>query len=194
MSTGAIIAIVVVAVILLVVLAVVLPRMKRTAAERKLKQEREQRAHEHRTRAENQRTKAELAEQEANKQRAEAEMQAAEAQKQRAEADIHAKQAELHEQGMADHELEGGRSSGNGRTDHDAGHDVSSRETAGREETLRPEDHNRTQETGGGRFREVSGGGRAHEPVDEGGDGGAAGGRRFVTPKEQSTDRESRLR
>ena len=92
MSTGAIIAIAAVAALVLIALTIAIPRMRRSAAERKIQQERRARAEEHRSHADQQRTKAELAEQEARKQRAEAE--------------IHAKRAELHENGLADHELE----------------------------------------------------------------------------------------
>src|SRR3712207_7790700 len=55
-------------------LPIFIPRMRRSAAERRLKWEREKRAGEHRERAKLQQTKAELAEQEARKQRAEAEI------------------------------------------------------------------------------------------------------------------------
>ena len=105
MSTGAIIAIAAVAALVLIALTIAIPRMKRSAAERKLQQERRARAEEHRSHADQQRTKAELAEQEARKQRAEAE--------------IHAKRAELHENGLADDELETGTTTTMDRTTTD---------------------------------------------------------------------------
>ena len=109
MSTGLIIAIVVIALILIVLFAVVLPRMRRNqqvkarereraARERELEQRRERVATEHRAEAEDRRGVAEEAEQRAQ-------MAAAEAQRERAEADLREERAKMHERGMADHEL-----------------------------------------------------------------------------------------
>lgn len=159
MSTGAIIAIAVLAAIVLVALFVVVPRMRRSAAERRLNWERQKRAEEHRERAKLQQTRADLAEQEARKQRAEAE--------------IHAKRAELHEHGLADHELESGPTAedpvAEGR-DTDRLRDQRTRDEA----TL-------DDPQGGGRYRDLSSGGRAHEPepTDD------TGERRFVRRDER---------
>lgn len=102
MSTGLIIAIVVIALILLVLFAFVLPRARRTAQvkarERELHQRREHRADEHRQEAMERRNEAEMAEQRAR-------MAESEAQRERAEADMREQRAEMHERGMADHEL-----------------------------------------------------------------------------------------
>lgn len=162
MSTGAIIAIVVVAIIILILLLVLLPRMRKQAAEKKaenerrererrLEAEREEKAQEHRSTADNQRHKAELAE--------------AEAKRSRAEADINAKRADMHESGLADDQLPSGTASAspNGRADRDR--------------NLRPGDDrggdvDRSRSTGAvgsdQSVRDVSGGGRAHEPAQEG--------------------------
>jgi FtsZ-interacting cell division protein ZipA len=102
MSTGLIIAIVVVALILLVLFAFVLPRARRTAQvkarERELEQRRERVAEEHRTEAEERRGMAERAEQKAQ-------MAQAEAERERAEAELRERRAQMHERGMADDEL-----------------------------------------------------------------------------------------
>lgn len=102
MSTGAIIAIVVVALILLAVLAFVLPRMRKNAQvrarERELGQRREHAAEQHRAEAGERRREAEMAEQKAR-------MADTEAKRERAEAELREQRAEMHEQGMADHEL-----------------------------------------------------------------------------------------
>jgi FtsZ-interacting cell division protein ZipA len=102
MSTGLIIAIVVIALILLALFAFVLPRARRTAKvkarERELGQRREHRAEEHREEAMERRNQAEMAEQKAK-------MAAAEAERERAEAQMREQRAEMHERGMADHEL-----------------------------------------------------------------------------------------
>jgi FtsZ-interacting cell division protein ZipA len=102
MSTGLIIAIVVVALILIALFAFVLPRMRRTAQvrarERELGQRREQVAGEHREEASTREREADMAERRAELARTEAE-------RQRAEANLHQQRAEMHEQGMADHEL-----------------------------------------------------------------------------------------
>jgi type II secretory pathway pseudopilin PulG len=104
MSTGAIIAIVVVVLILLAVVAFVLPRMRRKAEvrarERELGQRREQVADHHRTEASSREREAEMAERKAQ-------LAQAEAEKQRAQAHMEQEQADLHERGMADDELVG---------------------------------------------------------------------------------------
>ena len=101
MSTGLIIAIVVVALILIGLLFL-LPRMKRKAElkkrERELGQRREAVAGEHHQVAD---TRA----QEADKAEREARMAQKEAERQRAEAELHRERATMHEQGQADHEL-----------------------------------------------------------------------------------------
>jgi FtsZ-interacting cell division protein ZipA len=102
MSTGLIIAIVVIALILIALFAVILPRARRgaeaKARERELEQRREQRAGEHREEAAERRNQAEMAEQRAR-------MAETEAQKERAEAEMREQRAEMHERGMADDEL-----------------------------------------------------------------------------------------
>jgi FtsZ-interacting cell division protein ZipA len=102
MSTGLIIAIVVIALILIALFAFVLPRARRTAQvkarERELNQRREQRAEEHRTEAAERRSEAEMAEQRAR-------MAQTEAQRERAEAEMREQRAQMHERGMADDEL-----------------------------------------------------------------------------------------
>src|SRR6476661_4632485 len=104
MSTGLIIAIVVVALILIAVFAFVLPRARRKAEvrarERELAERREVVADHHRTEASTREREAELAERKAS-------MAQAEAEKQRAEAQLQHEQAKLHERGMADDELIG---------------------------------------------------------------------------------------
>jgi FtsZ-interacting cell division protein ZipA len=102
MSTGLIIAIVVIALILLVLFAFVLPRARKGAEmkkrEHELEQRREHRAEEHRVEAAERRNEAEMAEQRAR-------MAETEAQKERAEAEMREQRAQMHERGMADHEL-----------------------------------------------------------------------------------------
>ena len=101
MSTGLIIAIVVVALILLAVLFLI-PRMKRQAQlkkrERELGHRREAVATEHREVASTREREAEQAEREAR-------MAQKEAERQRAEAELHQERATMHERGDADHEL-----------------------------------------------------------------------------------------
>ena len=101
MSTGLIIAIVVVALILLAVLFFI-PRMKRQAAlkkrERELGHRREAVATEHREVASSREREAEQAEQQAR-------IAQKEAERQRAEAELHQERATMHERGDADHEL-----------------------------------------------------------------------------------------
>jgi FtsZ-interacting cell division protein ZipA len=102
MSTGLIIAIVVIALILLVLFAFVLPRARRTAQvkarERELGKRRERVADEHRAEAEERRGQAEMAEQRAQ-------MAESEAKRERAEAELREQRAQMHERGMADDEL-----------------------------------------------------------------------------------------
>jgi FtsZ-interacting cell division protein ZipA len=102
MSTGAIVAIVVVALIILALLAFVLPRMRRTAEvrarERELEQRRDRVATEHQQVATERDREAEAADQRAR-------LAQAEAERQRAEAQVHERQAEMHKQGLADDEL-----------------------------------------------------------------------------------------
>ncbi len=101
MSTGLIIAIVVVALILLALLFFI-PRMKRQAElkkrERELHHRRETVATEHREVAGTREREAEQAERQAR-------MAQKEAERQRAEAELHQERAAMHEQGEADHEL-----------------------------------------------------------------------------------------
>jgi hypothetical protein len=102
MSTGAIIAIVVVALIVLALLAFMLPRMRAKARvqkrERELQNRREQVAGEHRAEADARERQATEAEQRARIAQREAEAE-------RAQAELHSERAGLHERGMADHEL-----------------------------------------------------------------------------------------
>ena len=102
MSTGAIIAIVIVALIVIALLAFVVPRMRARARvrarERELQQRREQVAGEHRAEAETRQREAAQAEQKARIAQREAEAQ-------RAQAQVHEERAGLHERGMADDEL-----------------------------------------------------------------------------------------
>jgi FtsZ-interacting cell division protein ZipA len=102
MSTGLIIAIIVVAVVLIALFAFVLPRARRNAQvrarERELGQRRERAAEEQRVEAAERNRQAELAEHKAH-------MAESEAQRERAEAELREQRAQMHEQGMADHEL-----------------------------------------------------------------------------------------
>jgi FtsZ-interacting cell division protein ZipA len=104
MSTGLIIAIIIVALLLIALFAFVLPRARRQAQvrarERELGQRRERAADEHREEAETRRRDAEMAEHKAQ-------MAQAEAQRERAEANLREQRAQLHERGMADDELIG---------------------------------------------------------------------------------------
>jgi len=101
MSTGLIIAIVVVALILLAILFFI-PRMRRKAElkkrERELGKRREAVATEHREVADTRGREAEEAERRAR-------MAQKEAERQRAEAELHQERATMHERGEADHEL-----------------------------------------------------------------------------------------
>ncbi len=102
MSTGLIIAIVVIALILIALFAFVLPRARRTAEvkarERELEQRREHVAGEHRAEAGERSRQAEMAEQKAR-------MAESEAKRERAEAEMREQRAQMHERGMADDEL-----------------------------------------------------------------------------------------
>jgi hypothetical protein len=102
MTTGAIIAIVVVALIVLALLAFMLPRMRAKARvqkrERELQNRREQVAGEHRAEADARERQATEAEQRARIAQREAEAE-------RAQAELHSERAGLHERGMADDEL-----------------------------------------------------------------------------------------
>jgi hypothetical protein len=101
MSTGLIIAIVVVALILLAVLFLI-PRMRRKAEvrkrERELANRRDAVATEHREVADTRQREADEAERRAR-------MAQKEAERQRAEAELHQERATMHERGDADHEL-----------------------------------------------------------------------------------------
>ena len=101
MSTGLIIAIVVIALILIGLL-VLLPRMRRQAEmkkrERELGQRRDAAAGQHRQVAETRESEADKAEREAR-------MAQKQAEKQRAEAELHKERATMTERGDADHEL-----------------------------------------------------------------------------------------
>ena len=102
MTTGAIIAIVVVALIILAVVALLLPRMRRKAElqkrERELQNRRERVADQHRSEAEQREHQASQAEQRARIAQKEAEAE-------RAQAQLHQERAGLHEKGLADDEL-----------------------------------------------------------------------------------------
>jgi hypothetical protein len=102
MSTGAIVAIAVVAAIILLALVFLMPRMRERGRirkrERELEQRRETAAAEHRGEAEQRAQSAEAAEQRAR-------IAEQEAQRERAEADLHKERAHATEQGMADREL-----------------------------------------------------------------------------------------
>jgi hypothetical protein len=102
MTTGAIIAIVVVALIVIALLAFLMPRMRARARvqkrERELAARRERVAGEHRREADVREREAAEAEQRAR-------IAEREAQAQRAQAELHEEKAGLHERGMADHEL-----------------------------------------------------------------------------------------
>jgi hypothetical protein len=91
MSTGAIIAIVVIAIVLLALVAVVLPRMRAQSRERQVVRRREEVAGAHREVAQERLADADRAEREARAQRAEAE--------------LHESRAALHEEGLADEDL-----------------------------------------------------------------------------------------
>jgi FtsZ-interacting cell division protein ZipA len=102
MSTGLIIAIVVVALLLIALFAFVLPRARRKAEvrarERELGQRREQVAEHHREQASTREREADMADRKAQ-------LAQAEAEKQRAEAQMEQQRADMHDRGMADDEL-----------------------------------------------------------------------------------------
>jgi biopolymer transport protein ExbB/TolQ len=91
MSTGAIIAIVVVALLLIALIAFILPRSRARARERQITRRRDEVAGAHREVAEERLAEADRAEREARAQRAEAE--------------LHESRAALHEEGLADDDL-----------------------------------------------------------------------------------------
>jgi hypothetical protein len=140
MTTGAIIAIVVVALIVIALLAFMLPRMRAKAQvqkrERELQQRRERAAEEQRAEATARERQASEAEQRARIANKEAEAE-------RAQAELHQERAGLHERGMADHELIddnerdrfAGTSAMNGRNDRDGdGVDDRREATTGRQD------------------------------------------------------------
>ena len=88
MSTGAIVALAIIAALILILFVAVLPRMRRASAERKLQARRREIAGRHREEAESREAHAQLAEREA--------------QRARAEAELHEHEAELHERGLVD--------------------------------------------------------------------------------------------
>lgn len=102
MSTGLIIAIVVIAIILIALFAFVLPRARRKAQvrarERELAGRRERVAEDERREAAERSRQAEMAEQKAR-------MAEQEAKRERAEAELREQRAKMHERGMADQEL-----------------------------------------------------------------------------------------
>jgi hypothetical protein len=102
MTTGAIIAIVVVALVVIALLAFMLPRMRAKAQVQKRERElqnRRERA------AEEQRSEATARERQASEAEQRARIAAKEADAERAQAELHQERAGLHERGMADHEL-----------------------------------------------------------------------------------------
>jgi hypothetical protein len=124
MTTGAIIAIVVVALIVIALLAFMLPRMRAKAQVQK--RERELQTRRDRA-AEEQRAEANTRERQASEAEQRARIAEKEAEAERAQASLHEERAGLHERGMADHELIddsererfAGTSAMNGRHDRD---------------------------------------------------------------------------
>jgi hypothetical protein len=102
MTTGAIIAIVVVALIVIALLAFMLPRMRAKAQVQK--RERELQTRRDRA-AEEQRAEATARERRASESEQRARIAQKEAEAERAQASLHSERAGLHERGMADHEL-----------------------------------------------------------------------------------------
>jgi multidrug efflux pump subunit AcrA (membrane-fusion protein) len=102
MSTGAIIAIIVVALIVIALLAFMLPRMRAKAQVQKRERELQQRRD---RAAEEQRSEANARERQASEAEQRARIAAKEAEAERAQAQLHQERAGLHEKGMADHEL-----------------------------------------------------------------------------------------
>jgi hypothetical protein len=94
-STGLIVAIVVIAALVVLLFAVIIPRARARARERELVRRRDEVATAHRSRAEDRQARAEYAEQQAARERAEAE--------------LHETRARLHERGLADDELDAER-------------------------------------------------------------------------------------
>jgi hypothetical protein len=92
MSTGTIIAIVVIALVILAVVAFFVPRMQARSRERQVARRREEVAGAHREVAEERLSRAQQAERVARAERAEAE--------------VHQSRAELHEEGLADDQLD----------------------------------------------------------------------------------------
>jgi multidrug efflux pump subunit AcrA (membrane-fusion protein) len=124
MTTGAIIAIVVVALIVIALLAFMLPRMRAKAQVQKRERELQTR----RDRAvEGERAEATTRERQASEAQQRARIAQKEAEAERAQASLHEERAGLHERGMADHELIddsererfAGTSAMNGRHDRD---------------------------------------------------------------------------
>src|SRR3954465_2064056 len=91
MTTGAIIAIVVIAILLIALIAFVVPRMRARSRERQIVRRREEVAGAHRAVASERLAEADRAEREARAQRA--------------EAGLHESRAALHEEGLADDDL-----------------------------------------------------------------------------------------
>ena len=106
MSTGLIVAIVVIVALIVLLFAVVRPRARAKSRERQLGQRRGEVADAHRSHAEDRAARAEYAEQQAARERAEAE--------------LHESRARLHERGLADDELDAERER-LGTTDTDRG-------------------------------------------------------------------------
>ena len=102
MSTGVVIAIVVVAILILATFAVLIPRARQRrlarVRERQLAARRREAAESHRQEAEQHTQRAELAERRAR-------ISEQEAQREHAEANLRRERAELHERGLADDEL-----------------------------------------------------------------------------------------
>jgi hypothetical protein len=92
MSTGAIVAIVVVVIVGIALVAVVGSRLRARAGARRLEEQRDRVADAHRQEADTRMARAELAEHEAHRERAEAE--------------LHEARAKLHERGLADDQLD----------------------------------------------------------------------------------------
>jgi uncharacterized protein HemY len=114
MSTGTIVAIVIIALIVLAIFAFVLPRMRARGQERKLNKARGHAAEGHRELAEERMERARLAERQA--------------QRERAEAELHESRASMHDRGLADDRLDDAPEPG--RFDRD-------RETEGTRESQR---------------------------------------------------------
>jgi ABC-type siderophore export system fused ATPase/permease subunit len=116
MSTGTIVAIVIIAVILIAILAFVMPRMRARSEERRLNKRRGRAAEGHRELAEHRTERARMAE--------------AQAQRERAEAELHQSRAQMHEQGLADDELDDAPEPGRFERDREPERDPESERTA----------------------------------------------------------------